>query len=53
MATFFILQAREFLSKLGDRKQTHIYAKIENTEVSKKLHDLLNNELSASMTENC
>lgn len=31
--TFFILQAREFLSNLGDIKQTHIFAKIENIEV--------------------
>lgn len=30
---FFIFQAREFLSKLGDLKQTHVFAKIENIEV--------------------
>lgn len=28
------MQAREFLSKLGDLKQTQIFAKIENIEVS-------------------
>ncbi|KAJ8433313.1 hypothetical protein Cgig2_012881 [Carnegiea gigantea] len=27
-----VRQARDFLSKLGDLKQTHIFAKIENTE---------------------
>jgi len=30
---FVIWQAREFLSKLGDLKQTQIFAKIENIEV--------------------
>ena len=53
MPAFFILQAREFLSKLGDLKQTHIYAKIENIEVIKKLQGLLKNELSTPMTERC
>lgn len=28
------MQAREFLSKLGDMNQTQIFAKIENVEVS-------------------
>lgn len=28
-----IIQAREFLSKLGDLNQTQIFAKIENVEV--------------------
>lgn len=28
------MQAREFLSKLGDISQTQIFAKIENVEVS-------------------
>lgn len=28
------MQAREFLSKLGDLGQTQIFAKIENTEVN-------------------
>lgn len=28
------MQAREFLSKLGDLNQTQIFAKIENVEVS-------------------
>lgn len=28
------MQAREYLSKLGDLSQTHIFAKIENVEVS-------------------
>jgi len=30
----FVMQAREFLSKLGDLSQTQIFAKIENVEVS-------------------
>lgn len=29
-----VMQAREFLSKLGDISQTQIFAKIENVEVS-------------------
>jgi hypothetical protein len=29
----FHLQAREFISKFEDLKQTHIFAKIENVEV--------------------
>ena len=33
IALFSILQAREYLSKLGDLKQTQIFAKIENIEV--------------------
>lgn len=33
MSVFVIWQAREFLSKLGDLKQTQIFAKIENIEV--------------------
>lgn len=33
MLSFFFTQAREFLSKLGDLSQTHIFAKIENVEV--------------------
>ena len=36
----FLLQAREFLSKLGDLGQTQILAKIENIEVS-ELHILV------------
>lgn len=28
-----VLQAREYLSKLGDLSQTQIFAKIENVEV--------------------
>lgn len=31
---FVIIQAREFLSKLGDLSQTQIFAKIETVEVS-------------------
>ncbi|KAG5040029.1 hypothetical protein JHK82_012173 [Glycine max] len=34
-------EAREFLSKLGDRKQTHIYAKIENTEGLQHFDEIL------------
>jgi hypothetical protein len=30
----FLMQARDFLSKLGDLSQTQIFAKIENVEVS-------------------
>ncbi|KAG5028559.1 hypothetical protein JHK87_012073 [Glycine soja] len=33
--------AREFLSKLGDRKQTHIYAKIENIEGLQHFDEIL------------
>ncbi|KAK7391480.1 hypothetical protein VNO78_19896 [Psophocarpus tetragonolobus] len=33
--------AREFLSKLGDLKQTHIYAKIENIEGMKHFDEIL------------
>ncbi|KAH1249483.1 Pyruvate kinase 2, cytosolic [Glycine max] len=36
-----IRHAREFLSKLGDRKQTHIYAKIENTEGLQHFDEIL------------
>ncbi|KAG4908185.1 hypothetical protein JHK82_056838 [Glycine max] len=34
-------EAREFLSKLGDLKQTHIYAKIENIEGMKHFDEIL------------
>ncbi|KAG4997930.1 hypothetical protein JHK85_029369 [Glycine max] len=34
-------EAREFLSKLGDLKQTHIYAKIENIEGLKHFDEIL------------
>lgn len=40
------MQAREFLSKLGDLSQTQIFAKIENIEVSallEKGYSLLKN----------
>lgn len=33
MLLFALLQAREFLSKLGDLSQTQVFAKIENVEV--------------------
>ena len=33
---FDLLQAREYLSKLGELSQTQIFAKIENIEVSSK-----------------
>lgn len=33
MDVLAIMQAREFLSKLGDLNQTQIFAKIENIEV--------------------
>ncbi|KAH1230267.1 Pyruvate kinase 1, cytosolic [Glycine max] len=36
-----IRHAREFLSKLGDLKQTHIYAKIENIEGLKHFDEIL------------
>ncbi|KAG4395261.1 hypothetical protein GLYMA_20G189300v4 [Glycine max] len=36
-----IRHAREFLSKLGDLKQTHIYAKIENIEGMKHFDEIL------------
>jgi len=50
MATFSILQAREFLSKLGDLKQTHIYAKIENIEVRNfKIFWIVNSPLQNAM----
>lgn len=34
MVLHVLVQAREFLSKLGDLNQTQIFAKIENVEVS-------------------
>ena len=34
---FPLIQAREFLSKLGDLSQTQIFAKIENVEVFFKI----------------
>ena len=34
---FRLIQAREFLSKLGDLSQTQIFAKIENVEVFFKI----------------
>lgn len=37
---YFLVQAREFLSKLGDLNQTQIFAKIENVEVSYPLNTL-------------
>lgn len=33
---FFLIQARDFLSKSGDLSQTQIFAKIENVEVNFK-----------------
>lgn len=55
MDPFAGLQAREFLSNLGDLSQTQIFAKIENVEVrslleffewsQKKLHVNLNLKL--------
>lgn len=37
-----MMQAREFLSKLGDLNQTQIFAKIENIEVQLALGNLYN-----------
>lgn len=33
-----MMQAREFLSKLGDLSQTQIFAKIENVEVHRIIY---------------
>lgn len=40
MVLHVLVQAREFLSKLGDLNQTQIFAKIENVEVSYLLNTL-------------